>query len=80
MSSGAAKAYEKEEEYVELCKHFGEKPVDGRNPYTEHARLLEEMREKERKLHQEHLQQLKLRSEALAKLSVAEKKALGIRE
>jgi hypothetical protein len=76
MSDSRKAIAEDEDEYHDLCKHFGESPTDG--PYSDHAKLLKQFRRAERTLHQKHLTHLKQRSDALAKLTSEDKRVLGL--
>lgn len=76
MGCGKKKAAEDEEDYHDLCTHFGESAGDG--PYSEHAKLLKKLYAEERKLHEEHKVILRHRRAALKKLTPVEKRALGL--
>ncbi|MDB4278032.1 hypothetical protein N9917_00220 [Deltaproteobacteria bacterium] len=67
---------EDEDEYHALCKHFRESSSDG--PYSEHARLLKKYKRTEDELHRKHLDHLKQRNTALAKLTPEDRKVLGL--
>lgn len=69
--------YDDEQDYERLCKHFGES--SGPGPYSDHAKLLARMKKEENELHQKHKEQLRLRFDALAKLTPAEQVALGLK-
>ncbi len=66
---------EDEADYHSLCEYFNEKYV---GPYTEHAKLLKEMKRKEYELHRAHLKTLNDRKLGLAKLTTEERAALGL--
>ena len=76
MSDSRKAIAEDEDEYYALCKHFGESSSGG--PYSEHAALLKGFKKEEDTLHRKHKDHLKQRNTALAKLTLEDKKVLGL--